>query len=182
VQITDIIRRLDVEITDAEQVVADAETKAAAAHHEAFLARERWEALRAERATLEQTARRYGELPAETLPTGPPATDWQHLSRLDAVEESLRQGGPLHIKEIESFLATQGREGDTYQLVSATLATLARRRNSVKALGRGRWAIDPNGIAQRQLVNQIAADTHARLRGGINPPQQRTGSYNPGSA
>jgi hypothetical protein len=171
-EIDALLQRQDAEITAAHVELKEAEENAAAANERAAFARDKVASLMAERRIMERLARRYGALPAEP-PTPPAEDDWTSLNRLDAVEKAL-QNGPLHLGEIEIVLQQHGRTDDTYALISASLATLRRRRKSVKPLGGGRWATDPDGIAQQRVMSRIATDQRLRIFGdGLQLPPPR---------
>ncbi len=93
---------------------------------------------------------RNRDQPEEQRPTEPAEDEsmsaevkaWRALSRTDAVERVLAEGGgELHRKEIARRLAEVGR-GDTLDAISAALAYMARGdAPRVEGLGYGRWRL-----------------------------------------
>jgi hypothetical protein len=147
--ILDLLKKQDEAISHAASEANAAEIKAGEAAQAAAEMRKILDELRAERATLEEVGRRYGQL--DDLPAAAEIksltdygledrSEWQGLTRLDAVERVVRESHePIHIRAIVDTLHANGRTADTYPLVSASLANLRQRRESVKPAGRGHW-------------------------------------------
>lgn len=169
----ELLKGLDDEIALATNLADELERIAVHAVDDAQAARQRLDSLVNERGVLEGVARRQGMLDEAEIAnradsTEPDGPEWSDLSRLDAVEHVLKEAkGPLHINHIVSRLTSLGRPNDTYHLVSASLATLKDRRGTVRPVGGGNWIYTPNAMSQ------LAADTHARIRGGLQLPPPR---------
>ena len=169
--IAELLRRQDLDIAAAERESEAAQERAMRAAKEAAEVYDHLNALRIERATLEQAARRYGAVDQPLADVGTveiaPAFDWTTMNRLDAVERVLQQRGmPLHINDIVTVLAQYGRTGDTYQLISATLSTLRTRRGSVRPVGGGRWVFGPPPSGA-QIMEKLARRMKEREERGF---------------
>lgn len=86
---------------------------------------------------VENALSRYG--PAEAIPLLDADPSWATLTRVDAVERALREAGPLHLNEIQRYLAQRGCVRSNLAEISATLTNISRRRGSVANVGKGRW-------------------------------------------
>jgi hypothetical protein len=94
-----------------------------------------------ERATVAQIAQRRGiTVPPIPVVALPPAEDWSALSRVDAVEQVLRDSSSsMHLTEIQTELKRHGRSNDGLDAISATLAHIKGNRGTVVSVGHGRW-------------------------------------------
>lgn len=91
---------------------------------------------------------------------------WADLRLTDAVLRALEEAGtPVGPTELQSILQRHDRPRAEENSVSPTLDYL-RRKGAVIRVRHGGWAIAPKGAA---IMEQVAFDTHARLRGGILP-------------
>src|ERR1035437_9603479 len=168
--IMELLRRQDEQVSHAASEVNAAEILAAEAHQDLIQKRMHFEKLREQRETLTDVARQNGVLDETTKEspdvfdlTGEATNEWRSLTRLDAVERVLRETtAPRHITEIETDLKFHGRTDDTYPLVSASLANLRARRGTVVAVGHGRWEFNRAGT-NTVVTNQIAMSEEKSL-------------------
>lgn len=135
--------RIDTAIAETAQGLEAAEETAAHLNAKLFELRKRMEDLQSQRLALETISREFGE-GEDQVPLPPsdaaPNDEWVRLPRLGAVERILQLSPvPMHLDQIGAALRSHGRTGDTYPLISASLATLKRRKGSVVATDRGWW-------------------------------------------
>jgi hypothetical protein len=79
-------------------------------------------------------AARVGSIPFSSTP-------WTRLNRLQAVERALAElRRPSTLRDIEVYLAHQGRFGDNVALISASLAPL-KKNDKVEQVQRGVWQV-----------------------------------------
>jgi hypothetical protein len=146
--ILDLIRGYHPRIAEAAIATQAANEAANEASRAATVARLELEQLKKELAVLVKVALDHGIDPPELSPSDLPqeAEDWRSLNRLDAVERVVREAAvPVHINEIVDVLQSHGREEDSYQLVSASLANLKARRGTVIPVGQGKWTFNASG-------------------------------------
>ena len=65
--------------------------------------------------------------------------EWRALTKGDAVERALREGGEMGPVELVHFLAAKGRQPDSAANISAALSHLKRTRQTVERTGYARW-------------------------------------------
>lgn len=129
-QVTDLLLALGEDIDGTRQWLTELRTEVAAAE-------QKLTALQAERCAVENAASRHDPAAAPPVPVADP--EWLSLTRVDAIERSLREHGPMHLSEIADLLAQRGRPRDDLAAVSASLSNLKATRQSVVILGQGRW-------------------------------------------
>lgn len=127
--VSDLIAALDAKTAESEATIRDLQ---------AWLATEQQALtdLRREAAAVRSALDRVNGGRAQTSPGD---SSWLNLSQVNAVERALREGGPMHLRDISALLVAKGRDGTTTAAVSACLTQLRQVRGSVVNVGKGRW-------------------------------------------
>lgn len=133
---------LETALTDARGALDDVDGEREELHRRLRELDAKAEDIRAEIRGLELALKRYQ--PAAVTSSDIPDPRWLALLRTDAIVRALNEEGPLSPGGLAGVLASHGREGDTPNLVSATLNDL-RKRGRVRSLGQGRWVAVPPG-------------------------------------
>ena len=129
-QVADLLAALAGDIDDTRKWVDELRAELAQAE-------QKLTDLQVESKAVRNALGRYGEAEAAPLVAADP--EWATLSRVDAVERALRESGPLHLTEIQSYLVQRGCERSSIGAISATLTNLNHHRSSVANVGKGRW-------------------------------------------
>jgi N-methylhydantoinase B/oxoprolinase/acetone carboxylase alpha subunit len=106
---------------------------------------------------------------------------WRRLSKGDAVERALREGGEMSPAAIVEYLVGRGRDRDSTANISAAISHVKRTRETVERVGPARWkyrepkkAQSPTEVAAR-LLQRFAVSQEAMRKlqsGSIVIPRQ----------